>query len=170
PVHWGKLVFAGTYLKTFTRMTTMESANESARHAVNAIIDHYLVHHWPRKKAKHQGAASTRASPTVPDYGDQGSLTGTPGFRMTPIGEYCRIWDPEQHELPELASLRALDAKLFAQGLPHLWDVLHLEPLVMSLIPPLASPVGAEALKSFLGGVREALKAVPRPFWPGTAS
>ena len=29
-VHWDKLVFAGTYMRTFTRMTTMESANESA--------------------------------------------------------------------------------------------------------------------------------------------
>ncbi|MDF2696128.1 MAG: hypothetical protein K0S65_4511, partial [Labilithrix sp.] len=41
PVHWGSLVYAGIYLKTFTRMTTMESANESGRHAVNAILDHY---------------------------------------------------------------------------------------------------------------------------------
>jgi hypothetical protein len=35
----GNIVFAGTYMKTFTRLTTMESANESARHAVNAILD-----------------------------------------------------------------------------------------------------------------------------------
>jgi len=31
-------LLAGTYLKTFTRLTTMEAANESARHAVNAIL------------------------------------------------------------------------------------------------------------------------------------
>lgn len=31
-------VLAGTYMKTFTRLTTMEAANESARHAVNAIL------------------------------------------------------------------------------------------------------------------------------------
>ncbi|MFT3772744.1 MAG: FAD-dependent oxidoreductase [Minicystis sp.] len=31
-------VLAGTYLKTFTRLTTMESANESARHAVNGLL------------------------------------------------------------------------------------------------------------------------------------
>ncbi|MDB4932432.1 MAG: hypothetical protein JWM10_4916 [Myxococcaceae bacterium] len=34
----GAWVFAGTYMKTFTRLTTMEAANESARHAVNAIL------------------------------------------------------------------------------------------------------------------------------------
>jgi uncharacterized protein with NAD-binding domain and iron-sulfur cluster len=31
-------VLAGTYMKTHTRLTTMEAANESARHAVNAIL------------------------------------------------------------------------------------------------------------------------------------
>jgi hypothetical protein len=39
-VHADKIVFCGTYMRTFTRMTTMESANESARHAVNAILNH----------------------------------------------------------------------------------------------------------------------------------
>jgi uncharacterized protein with NAD-binding domain and iron-sulfur cluster len=34
-----KVVFAGTLMQTHTRMTTMESANESGRHAVNAILE-----------------------------------------------------------------------------------------------------------------------------------
>ena len=34
----GAWLLAGTYMKTFTRLTTMEAANESARHAVNAIL------------------------------------------------------------------------------------------------------------------------------------
>jgi outer membrane protein OmpA-like peptidoglycan-associated protein len=37
-VHYGRLVLAGTYMKTYFRLTTMEAANESARHAVNAIL------------------------------------------------------------------------------------------------------------------------------------
>lgn len=37
-VHFGRVVFAGTYMRTFTRLVTMEAANESARHAVNAIL------------------------------------------------------------------------------------------------------------------------------------
>jgi len=32
------VVLAGSYMKTYTRLATMESANESARHAVNAIL------------------------------------------------------------------------------------------------------------------------------------
>jgi uncharacterized protein with NAD-binding domain and iron-sulfur cluster len=39
-VHYGKLALAGTYMQTYTRLTTMEAANESARHAVNAILEH----------------------------------------------------------------------------------------------------------------------------------
>ncbi|WP_205525452.1 NAD(P)-binding protein [Pyxidicoccus trucidator] len=169
PVHWKQLVFAGTWLKTFTRMTTMESANESARHAVNAIIDHYLTCHEPKKREPTRGVAPPRASPTVPEYSGQGSLTGSPDFRLTPIGEYCRIWDPEKHELPELAPLRELDAKLFALGLPHVWDLLHLEPLALPLLAPLdASGDGAEALSSFLARVREALEPLSNPLWPGS--
>jgi hypothetical protein len=34
------IVLAGTYMKTYTRLTSMEAANESARHAVNAILQH----------------------------------------------------------------------------------------------------------------------------------
>ena len=41
-VHNNSVVFAGTWTKTFTRMTSMEAACESARHAVNAILDHYV--------------------------------------------------------------------------------------------------------------------------------
>ncbi|MFP2925176.1 NAD(P)-binding protein [Pyxidicoccus sp. 3LG] len=152
PVHWGQLVFAGTYLKTFTRMTTMESANESARHAVNAILDHYLAHRLP--VPAEPGPEVPESGPVVPDYGG-GSLTGSPDFRMTPIGEYCRIWDPERHELPELAPIRELDAKLFAAGLPHLWDVLRLEPLARPLIPSLDPQGGAKALLELLRTLRE---------------
>jgi hypothetical protein len=133
-VHWDKLVFAGTYLKTFTRVTGMEAANESARHAVNAILDHHLAHHGP-------------------SAGGPGAAPDSPGFGMTPVGEYCRIWNPERYELPELASLRALDAKLFAQGLPHVWDVLELEPQVLPLLPPLDDPGGAGPLREFLRDV-----------------
>ncbi len=39
-VHCGNLVLAGTYMQTYFRLTTMEAANESARHAVNAILNH----------------------------------------------------------------------------------------------------------------------------------
>jgi len=39
-VYFDRIVFAGTYVRTHTRLVTMEAANESARHAVNAVIRH----------------------------------------------------------------------------------------------------------------------------------
>ena len=137
---------------------TVEAANESARHAVNAIIDHYLTRPTTRGQTPRRAAPGARASPVVLDYPGQGTLTGSPDFRMTPLGEYCRIWDPEKHELPELASLRELDAKLFAAGLPHVWDMLGLEPLALPLMSQLESTGGLEALRSLLNSVRTSLE------------
>jgi hypothetical protein len=35
----GRLVMCGTHMQTHTRLTTMEAANESARHAVNGVLE-----------------------------------------------------------------------------------------------------------------------------------
>jgi len=123
-VHWDCLVFAGVYMKTFTRMTTMEAANESARHAVNAVLDHYYK--------TLQGAAGGAAPGPAEGLGvgrREGRLVGTPTdfgceelFHPLPIGDYCRIWDPEKNELDWAIPLRILDQDLLARGLPHLLD------------------------------------------------
>lgn len=39
----GSYVLAGTYMQTFTRLTSMEAANESARHAVNALLQLWRI-------------------------------------------------------------------------------------------------------------------------------
>ena len=93
PVALGSLVLAGTYMRTHTRLTCMESANESARHAVNGIL------------AALRTATGVRAS------------------------EPCRIWNPEDHELRELAFLKGLDEDLLQAGLPHFCDILDLDEL-----------------------------------------
>jgi hypothetical protein len=43
-VYFDRVVFCGTWLRTWTRLVTMEAANESARHAVNAILEDFAVH------------------------------------------------------------------------------------------------------------------------------
>jgi hypothetical protein len=90
---------AGTFMATHTRLTTMEAANESGRHAVNAILHKILV---PPKKGE------------PPLFNRQGKL----------IGDFCKIWDPEQYELPDLDLLKELDEALLHKGLPHLLDIL----------------------------------------------
>ena len=54
-VQSGRWALAGTYMRTYTRLTTMEAANESGRHAVNGILDSLEQHgspetRWPRCK------------------------------------------------------------------------------------------------------------------------
>ncbi|RKG54196.1 phytoene dehydrogenase [Corallococcus sp. AB011P] len=131
-VHWDQIVFAGTYNKTFTRLTTMESANESARHAVNAILDHCGGRH------------SKRPTPR-PDSHVYEEL-----FATTPMGDYCRIWDPEANELPDVMLLRQQDAVNFKMGLPHPWDLLGIEvlPSMLSHLSA-ASPASATSTDAF---------------------
>lgn len=97
-VHANKVVFCGTYMRTFTRMTTMEAANESARHAVNAILDH---HAWARPPEDKE---------------------------MAPVsGDYCQIWDIEQNELEDLDFFKRVDEMLFRAGKPHIADILQFD-------------------------------------------
>jgi hypothetical protein len=97
-------VAAGTYMATFTRMTTMEAANESARHAVNAIL--YKI---------------CSATDAPPAFNYQGKL----------VADVCDIFDPEELEPNDLAYFKALDYALIEAGLPHFIDILKLPDLVM---------------------------------------
>ena len=107
PISYGvsnrRWVAAGTYMATTTRLTTMEAANESARHAVKAILE--------------------RLVQPGPDYNSQGRLFADPP----------EIFDPEQHELDDLVTLKALDARLADEGLPHVLDILKVIDSVDSL-------------------------------------
>lgn len=116
-VHNGSVVFCGHYMRTFTRMTTMEAANESARHAVNAILDHIA---WTTRDDAKRGVS----------------------------GDYCEIWDIEQHELEELAFFKRVDAMLFRAGKPHMADILQLDRLADLQHP---APTDAQALLSSVG-------------------
>ncbi len=109
-VHFDHLVFAGTYVRTHTRLVTMEAANESARHAVNAILRHR------RRKLKRETARQDGSSV------DRGV-----------VGQDCEIFDPEARELEDLALLKRLDEELVARGLPHMLDILGVEDIALDL-------------------------------------
>jgi hypothetical protein len=125
-VHHNSVVFAGTWTKTFTRMTSMEAACESARHAVNAILDHFI---WVES-----GGVDRREKTTLGwrfPYGflDQG-LSG-PVRMPSPAGDYCYVFDIENREPLDTRTLRNLDARYAQESLPHPLDT------------PAGSPVGA---------------------------
>jgi hypothetical protein len=123
-------VLAGTHMKTYTRLTTMEAANESGRHAVNALLKH-----------------------------------------MKFAGELCRIWDPEEHEHPDLKWWKELDKGLWDRKcdprpphepappsvpldehlalahhgrLPHFVDIVELRRVHEGLLPSSLVPPGAD--------------------------
>jgi hypothetical protein len=143
-VHWGEWLFAGTYMRHFTRMTTMEAANESGRHAVNAILDHVLpattmnlpAGFTPRRRY------STAGNPLEPRT----------AYIPTPSGDYCHIWDMENYELADLVHLRELDDWLVDQGLPHVCDLVGGEviPSMVSYLPSaseLGLPTAADIIR-----------------------
>jgi hypothetical protein len=116
-IHADRVVFCGTYMRTFTRMTTMEAANESARDAVNAILDHMAAH---RKE------------------GDQQAIAG----------DYCDIWDPEEHELEDLDFFKRIDKLLHAANKPHIADILQFDKIADLQFP---DPSPIQALMAALG-------------------
>ncbi|BBX93006.1 FAD-dependent oxidoreductase [Mycolicibacterium boenickei] len=129
-VHHNSVVFAGTWARTFTRMTSMEAACESARHAVNAILDHYV---WVGS-----GGLDRRENTVLPwlfPYGflDQG--LSSPIRMPTPAGDYCYIFDVENREPADTRALRILDSEYCMQSLPH--------PLDTIAAPAVPTPPGA---------------------------
>jgi NAD(P)-binding Rossmann-like domain len=117
-VHHNSVVFAGTWTKTFTRMTSMEAACESARHAVNAILDHYV---WVES-----GGADRRDKTTLNwkmpfGFIDQGF--SSPIRMPSPAGDYCYVFDVENREPLETRALRNLDSHYCLASLPHPLDL-----------------------------------------------
>ncbi len=111
-VHNNSVVFAGTWNKTFTRMTSMEAACESGRHAVNAILDHYI---WVQSGGLDRREKTTLDWEFPFDFLDQG--LSSPIRMPTPAGDYCYVFDIENREPADTRVLRTLDSKVFEQSL-----------------------------------------------------
>jgi uncharacterized protein with NAD-binding domain and iron-sulfur cluster len=129
-VHHNSVVFAGTWTKTFTRMTSMEAACESGRHAVNAILDHYI---WVES-----GGIDRREKTTLDwrvPFGFQQNFS-TPIRMPSPAGDYCYVFDIENREPLDTRALRNLDTQYYLASLPH-----PLDPLAASPIDTTACPV-----------------------------
>jgi hypothetical protein len=157
PVHHDRLLFAGTWLKTFTRLTTMESANESGRHAVNALLDHCCAHHLKKPRAAPPTPSAAPPGPGSEPFLSDPNERGL--FSTTPLGDYCRIWNPERNELPDFELLQRQDEQNFLKGQAHPWELLGVEwlPSLLSGLPGAGLPL--EKLLQRVGAL--ALKKVP---------
>ena len=133
-VHNNSVVFAGTWTKTFTRVTSMESACESGRHAVNAVLDHYI---WVESGGSDRREKLTSLAWEFPfGFLDQG--LSSPIRMPSPAGDYCYVFDIENREPADTRPLRMLDTKLCQQSLPH--------PLDTPTPPPVPTLAGGQQM------------------------
>jgi hypothetical protein len=49
------------------------------------------------------------------------------------MGDFCKIENPEDHEVEDLAFLKRIDEQLLAEGLPHFLDILGVQDAVIFL-------------------------------------
>ncbi|MBV1878973.1 MAG: hypothetical protein KUG79_15140 [Pseudomonadales bacterium] len=107
-VSHNRWVLAGSFMPTYTRLNTMEAANETGRHAVNAIL---RALHQDRDASNNTASADS----IQPKYAGSGEPMGMPvDVRMM-----------ERDELPDLDYLKRIDRDLMQQGLPHVLDILE---------------------------------------------
>jgi uncharacterized protein with NAD-binding domain and iron-sulfur cluster len=132
-VHNNSVVFAGTWNKTFTRMTSMEAACESGRHAVNAILDHYV---WVQSGGLDRREQTILGWEFPFGFLDQG--LSSPIRLPTPAGDYCYVFDIENREPADTRTLRTLDSDCCQRSLPPPWDIpaALLSGVPTSFIPP----------------------------------
>jgi hypothetical protein len=129
-------VAAGTYMATYTRLTTMEAANESGRHAAAALI-------YKLRSGQKKGSEIT-AGPRFPDL----------------VGDLPMIWNVEDCEPPDLKFFTELDSELFKAHLPHVLDILSLTSLINSLLELQLSTDQTKAIQDFLEDCRKMLESL----------
>ncbi len=135
-VEFGNLVCCGTHCQTFTRIGTMESANESARHATNGILrdfDRPVGGWWDRRQVPGMVAEPAEFLGVVQTQAEQGG--GGSAAAAGVESAYVPVWTLEEREPEDLALFKAVDEALIREGLPHLFDVLKLDDLVQTLLP-----------------------------------
>jgi len=128
-----RVVFAGAHMRTFTRMGTMEAANESGRHAANAILK-YITH------AKKLPVADADPLPEMlmsyvysfesADHDKRGNVRpkDLPLLATSIAGDYCSIFDPERHEIHDLEFLKHIDRELLLSAMDEDQRTAHAPP------------------------------------------
>jgi hypothetical protein len=112
-------VVAGTFMATHTRMTTMEAANESARHAVKAILT---------KLAEDNAAPDLHG--VAEDQEVQIENLANRDFNWassTRTYDVPITWNPEDYEMDDMDMFRRVDKRLLALGLPHFLDIIDFD-------------------------------------------
>lgn len=117
---FGRWVMCGTFMATHTRMTTMEAANESARHAVATIL---------RRLQKGDTSAKVREI-LIDGLGYQIENLENVSYNWASehrAYEPPETWNPEDDELDDLDFFRRVDRRLMDLGLDHFMDIVKFD-------------------------------------------
>lgn len=118
-VNFKRWILCGTFMATRTRMTTMEAANESGRHAVAAIL---------RRLSMNDASASVPAEFEAQDYQVENLANETYNWASKfRTYEAPPTWNPEDEELEDLDFFRRVDRRLMNLKLPHLMDIVDFD-------------------------------------------
>jgi hypothetical protein len=117
-LNYKRWVMCGTFMATHTRITTMESANESGRHAATTIL-RALKDPDAGMRTGHLGKTAIY----IQSLRNRTYNGAAPGHIFDPPD----IWDVENIELDDLDMLKRVDRRLLALGLEHLFDIIDLD-------------------------------------------
>jgi hypothetical protein len=133
-----KWVLCASYMRSYTRINTMEAAVEIGRHAANAIIEKASMPLPPDVDPAKSSSRSRRGARTL--------RLGTP----TPFGNLCDIYNLERDENPNFEALKRLDTELMKENLPHFLDILRTFQLI-KLAPDVEFRPNSDRLFGALG-------------------
>lgn len=161
-------VLCGTYNATYTRMTTMEAANESARHAVITILKKLES---PETETPHemQARGQTESLKFEINLGMNKTYNGATARR---VFDKPDIWNSEDEEPEDLAVLRRVDESLFhalkkgnaQEAPPHFMDICDFDKKLELAIQAAELYANSDQASNFLAaslvGLNQALKQV----------
>ncbi len=144
-------VVCGTFMATHTRMTTMEAANESARHAVRAILDR-LGEDDSEKPAT---AVLEEGRLQIENLRNK-TYNGASSYRPYDPPD---IWDPEQEEHEDLDFMKRVDCRLMGLELGHFLDILDFDRKLEHALDAMELYGGEQPMREFLGSMVATLDA-----------
>ena len=145
-------VVCGTFMATHTRITTMESANESARHAVKAILERLEKNDSTGVFSAHSGPADVQIE-SLKNKTYNGASSRT-------VYDEPDVWNPEDEEPEDFDFFRRVDRRLQRLHLPHMFDILDFDRKLEHALDAVDIYRGERPLRDYLGGMLATLDTV----------
>jgi hypothetical protein len=151
-MNYDRWVLCGAFMATHTRMTTMEAANEAARHATRAVLRQLKRVDGPGDETE-----AARGQPPVIENLRNKTYNGASRRR---VYDEPDIWNPEQQELEDLDIFRRVDRRLVQLELDHFMDIIDFDRKLLHALDAVELYGGQHPLPDLLGGAIASMDAV----------